>query len=45
MIRIDEYGRATTQLYDIAKTYMVEDKRNIHVMKIPESYKQKLMAT
>lgn len=45
MIRVDEYGRATTQLGQIAGEFKVEDTRNIHVMKISDAYKQKLLAT
>lgn len=45
MIKTDSYGRATTQLHQIADEYKVEDERDIYVMKIPESYKQKLLAT
>jgi len=43
MTRIDEYGRATTQVSWIAETYKVEDTRDVYVMKIPEAYKQKLL--
>jgi len=45
MNRIDEYGRATTQIYEIAKQYMVENETDIHVLKISDAYKRKLMAT
>lgn len=45
MIRIDEYGRATTQLSQIADEYKVKDERDIHVMKIPDHIKQRLLAT
>ena len=45
MNRIDEYGRATTQLYQIAKQYTVKDNRDIYVMKISDAYRKKLLAT
>lgn len=45
MIRIDEYWRATTQVFWIADEYKVEDERDIYVMKVPESVKQRMLAT
>lgn len=44
MIRIDEYGRGYTQLPQIAEQFKVKDTRDIHVMKIPDHYKQKILA-
>ena len=41
---VDEYGRWITQLIQVANEYRVEDTRDIYVMKIPEQYKQKLLA-
>jgi len=45
MIWVDKYGRATTQLFNIADQYKVKDERDIYVMKISDAYKKKLLAT
>jgi hypothetical protein len=45
MIKVDKYGRATTQSSQEASCFKVKDERDIHVMKISAGYKQKLLDT